>query len=175
MNNELCNTFVSIVRMPSSQSPDIAPGKNTNALSNLSRHCLSLVENIACHCRTLSLALDDLLETSQENLMKFLNEELAAAGASLTGRMHLHLSAEGQLVVESEDNDAEILCKIISANPLFKQRFQELSRLALLTAGLETSCKAYDALHDEAAAVDAALFSRYHLCFKGGLSHFFIG
>jgi hypothetical protein len=131
------------------------------------------VENTARNGRALSLALGDLLETRQEALMKFLREELSAVDASLNGRMHLHLSAEDQLVVEGEENDTEILCKILSDNPLFKQRFQELSHLALLTAGLETTCKAYDALHGD-TDVDAALFSHYHIYFKGTLSHFFI-
>ncbi|MDR2744087.1 MAG: hypothetical protein LBB66_02650 [Desulfovibrio sp.] len=123
--------------------------------------------------RVLYPALGDLLEILQEALMKFLNEELAAAGLSLTGRMHLHFSAEGQLVVEGEENDTEILCKIISANPLFQQRFQELSNLAMLTAGIETACKAYYSLHGD-TDIDDAPFCRYHLCFKGALSHFFI-
>lgn len=147
-------------------------GEETAPLDGLSQRHLALVEGIAQNGRTLTPALGELLEKLQEAFMAFLNGELAAAGVSLSGRMHLHLSPDGRLVVEGDDNEVESLCKILSANSFFKQRFQELSRLALLTAGLETFCNAHKA-SGHAVAIDVPL-DRYHLCFKNSLSHFFI-
>jgi hypothetical protein len=131
-----------------------------------------LVENIVKSGHTLRPFLKGHLEELQESLMEFLYARLAAAGISLNGRVHLYLADDNRLVVEGEDGEADDMCRIVSAHPHITRRFQEISRLALLASGLETIQKACETSPAPSSAASAP--DRYHLCFKGALSHFFI-
>ena len=99
---------------------------------------------------------------------------LDAGKLELEERLHLYLSPEGRLVVEGSDNDAEKVCELISRKPALQRRFQELARLALLSHGVEVACQAHTALREPEQEADNPLFSRYHMCLKGPLSHFYV-
>ena len=178
MNTDSQNHLTSMVRMQSgvsasvaaaveSDSGDVAPlsleGRASRALQSLSRDG-----------RELSQALEAHLDSLQESFMVLLHGQLEAGKLELEERLHLYLSPEGRLVVEGSDNDAEKVCELISRKPALQHRFQELARLALLSHGVEVACQAHTALQEPELKADNPLFSRYHMCLKGPLSHFYV-
>ena len=178
MNTDSQNHLTSMVHMQSgvsasvaaaveSDSGDVAPlslgGRASHALQSLSRDG-----------RELSQALEAHLDSLQESFMALLHGQLDAGKLELEERLHFYLSPEGRLVVEGSDNDAEKVCELISRKPALQRRFQELARLALLSHGVEVACQAHTALRESEQEADNPLFSRYHMCLKGPLSHFYV-
>ena len=115
--------------------------------------------------------LEEQIESSQENFIALLRNDLKRNAVKLEDRLHLYLSADGQLVVEGNDNDAERVHAIIAQKPFLQCRFRELARLALLSHGIDVACQAHKALKTPPDD-KGVMFSRFHAYLKGQLSHF---
>lgn len=124
--------------------------------------------------------LEEQLDALQETFVSLMERQFEKEKFTPANRLHLFLSADGKLVVEGADDDADRVCAIFSRHPLLQRRFRELARLALLTHGLAVARTAHAAMEgSEAAAGEAAsegepLLGRYHMCLKGALSHFYV-
>lgn len=148
---------------------------NVQVLQGLASGAEQTLRTLTHGGEELSRALETRLDDLQESFMAQLHSQLAAGRLNLEDRLHLSLSPEGRLVVEGSENDADKLCELISRKPALQQRFQELSRLAMLSHGVEVVRQAHNALTDvNIDAADNPLFSRYHICLKGSLSHFYV-
>ena len=90
----------------------------------------------------------------------------------IESKLHVSLNAEGQLIIEGEDDSADDLCQIVAEIPSLQEEFQQLAKLALLSYGLDIACQAQAELDQEGA--QNSLFTRFHMCLKGPFSHFYV-
>ena len=124
--------------------------------------------------------LEEQLDALQETFVSLMERQFEKEKFTPGNRLHIFFSAEGKLVVEGEDDDADKVCAIFSRHPLLQRRFRELARLALLTHGLAVARTAHAAMEagdesrDDVAAEGAPLLGRFHMCLKGALSHFYV-
>lgn len=132
-------------------------------LHDLERSGSGLVE-------TLELRLEAMQETFMLHLLSCLKEQLL----DFDERILLYLSHTGALVVESNEQDAEKLCRIISEHPSLQKYFHTMAKIALLAHGLSVASHAQCALKTSTENDDATVFSRYRMCLKGSLSHFYV-
>lgn len=147
---------------------------DSGALAGFDEAASRALRNLTVSGNHLAQALEARLDALQESFMALLNGQLAEARLTFEDRLHLYLSPEGRLVVEGSDADAEKLCEIISRKPILERRFQELARMALLSHGVEVARQAHNALQEPEKLVENPVFSRYHMCLKGTLSHFYV-
>ena len=138
---------------------------------NFDKDTTASIEKMQQDNSKLSQALDEYLDSLQETFVNTLLKQLADNKADLKERLHLHLSPEGQLVVEGDENDAEKVCDILSKQPGIQRRFKNLSYLAMLSHGVDVARQACQAIQDNEDSVNP-LFSHYHIYIKGSLSHF---
>lgn len=122
----------------------------------------------------LAPALEEHLDALQEGFVSQLERQFEKEKFSPANRLHIFLSAEGKLVVEGADDDADKVCAIFSRQPGLQRRFRELARLALLTHGIAVARRAHAALETGADSDEAPILARYHMCLKGALSHFYV-
>lgn len=139
------------------QPPLDAAGERT--LEQLEQHGRGLVEH-----------LEALLDARQERFIAHLRQHLGET--DIEGKLHFSLNAEGQLIIEGEDEAAENLCQVVAEIPSLQEDFQELAKLALLGYGLDIACQAQAELEQEGA--QNSLFTRFHMCLKGPFSHFYV-
>ena len=132
-------------------------------LHDLERSGVSLVE-----------ALEARLEVMQEAFMAQIHNKVERQHLKLEDRLLLYLSPAGQLVVEGNEADADNLCHIISQQPQLQRHFQQMAQVALLSHGLTVAAQAQQALASGDEIMEEPLYSRYHMCLKGPLSHFYI-
>lgn len=121
--------------------------------------------------------LEEHLDVLQEAFVSLMERQFDQEKFTPANRLHIFLSAEGNLVVEGADDDAEKVCAIFSREPQLLQRFKELAKLALLTHGLSVAQCAQAEIEGGGDAFDAeaaSLLGRYHMCLKGALSHFYV-
>lgn len=119
-------------------------------------------------------AIELRLEAMQEAFMAQLQSCMKEQTLDFDERLVLYLSHTGDLVVEGKDQDAEKLCRIISEHPALQKYFHVMAKVALLAHGLSVASQAQGALKANADDVDATVFSRYRMCLKGSLSHFYV-
>lgn len=118
--------------------------------------------------------LEEHLDCLQEVFVSLMEHQFAQENFKPSNRLHIYLSAEGKIVVEGSDDEAEKVCAIFSREPQLLQRFKDLARLALLTHGLSVAQCANSDIEENADAEVASLIERYHMCLKGKLSHFYV-
>lgn len=178
MNSNSQNHLASMVHMQSGASAAVTAAvesdSGTEASTLLAGRASRALQNLARDGNELSQALEERLDSLQESFMALLHGQMEAGKLDLEERLHLYLSPEGRLVVEGSDSDTEKVCEIISRKPALQRRFQELARLALLSHGVEVACQAHTALQEPEQEAENPLFSRYHMCLKGPLSHFYV-
>ncbi|WP_304680062.1 hypothetical protein [uncultured Desulfovibrio sp.] len=178
VNTNSQNHLASMVHMQSGSSVTIAAAvesdSGTDASILLPDRASRALQNLARDGNELSQALEERLDSLQESFMALLQRQMNGDKLHLEERLHLYLSPEGCLVVEGSDTDTEKVCAIISRKPALQRRFQELARLALLSHGVEVACQAHTALQKSEQETGNTLFSRYHMCLKGALSHFYV-
>lgn len=133
---------------------------------------MSSLEKMQQDNAKLSKALDEYLDSMQETFVNTLLKQLTDSKAELKERLHLHLSPEGQLVVEGDENDAEKVCDVLSKQPGIQRRFKNLSYLAMLSHGVDVARQACQAMQASDEDSVNPLFSHYHIYIKGSLSHF---
>lgn len=119
----------------------------------------------------LSQALDEYLDSLQETFVNSLLQQLSDSKTELRERLHLHLSPDGQLIVEGDENDAEKVCDILAKKPAIQKRFKNLSYLAMLSHGVDVTRQACHAIQESDEVLNP-LFGHYHMYIKGSLSHF---
>lgn len=139
------------------QPPLTAAGERT--LEHLEQHGRGLVDH-----------LEALLDARQERFITHLRQHLGEM--AIEGKLHFSLNAEGQLIIEGEDESTDDLCQIVAEIPSLQEDFQELAKLALLGYGLDIACQAQAELDQEGA--QNSLFTRFHMCLKGPFSHFYV-
>ncbi|OXS28580.1 MAG: hypothetical protein BCS36_09930 [Desulfovibrio sp. MES5] len=143
-------------------------------LSALDETTLQILRELERSGDSLVEALETRLEIMQEAFMAHIHSQVEQVGLKLESRLLLYLSPEGKLVVEGNDADAEGLCRIIAQQPSLQRLFQQMAHAALLSHGLSVASQAQQALAAQDETQEASLFSRYHMCLKGPLSHFYI-
>ncbi|MGE9985456.1 hypothetical protein [Desulfovibrio sp. SGI.169] len=178
MNTYSQNHLASMIHMQSGSSSVVATtvesDSGADASAPLAGRASRALQNLARDGNELSQALEERLDSLQESFMALLQGQMEGDKLNLEERLHLYLSPEGRLVVEGSDNDTEKVCEIISRKPALQRRFQEMAHLALLSHGVEVACQAHSALQNSEYEAENPLFSRYHMCLKGPLSHFYI-
>lgn len=178
MNSNNQNHLASMVHIQSGASAAVTAAvesdSGTEASALLADRASRALQNLTRDGNELSQALEERLDRLQESFMALLHGQMEAGKLDLKECLHLYLSPEGRLVVEGSDNDTEKVCEIISRRPALQRRFQELARLALLSRGVEVACQAHTALQEPEQDAKNPLFSRYHMCLKGPLSHFYV-
>ena len=157
------------VQQPGDTFVEFSPEAGTTL--DFDEETLSSLEKVQQNNITLSKALDEYLDSLQESFVNSLFKQLADNKADLKERLHLHLSPEGQLVVEGDENDTEKVCDILSSQPGIQRRFKNLSYLAMLSHGVDVARQAYQAIQSDGDR-ENPLFSHYHIYIKGSLSHF---
>ena len=60
-----------------------------------------------------------------------LNTQLQERHLRPEDRLHLYLSPEGTLLVEGNDNDANLLCDIIARKPDLQKSFKQMAQVAM--------------------------------------------
>lgn len=138
---------------------------------NFDRDTVDSLEKLNQESIKLSRALDEYLDSLQETFVNTLLNQLADNKTELKERLHLHLSPDGQLVVEGDEHDAEQVCDIMAKKPAIQKRFKNLSYLAMLSHGVDVTRQACHAIREDKEA-DNPLFGHYHMYIKGSLSHF---
>ncbi len=140
-------------------------------LDEATRHMLRDFESSG---RGLVEALELRLEAMQEAFMMQLQSCMKDQLLELDDRLLLYLSHNGDLVVESKDQDAEKMCRIIAEHPALQKYFHTMAKVALLAHGLSVASHAQCALKTKTEDEAGAVFSRYRMCLKGSLSHFYV-
>lgn len=143
-------------------------------LAALDEATLQILRELERSGDSLVEALEVRLEIMQEAFMTQIRSQVEQVGLKLESRLLLFLSPAGKLVVEGSDADAEGLCRIISQQPSLQRLFQQMAQAALLSHGLAVASQAQQALAAQEETLEAPLFSRYRMCLKGPLSHFYI-
>lgn len=143
-------------------------------LATLDEATLQILREFERSGDSLVEALEARLETMQEAFMAQIRSQVEEVGLKLESRLLLYLSPAGKLVVEGNDADAEGLCGIITQQPGLQRLFQQMAQAALLSHGLAMASQAQQALAARDETLEDPLFSRYHMCLKGPLSHFYI-
>lgn len=143
-------------------------------LAALDEPTLQILRELERSGDSLVEALEARLEIMQEAFMAQIHGQVEKQHLKLEDRLLLYLSPTGQLVVEGNDEDADNLCHIISQQPHLQRHFQQMAQLALLSHGLTVAAQAHQALAAGDEMKEEPLFSRYHMCLKGPLSHFYI-
>ena len=143
-------------------------------LAALDEATLQILRELGRSGDSLVEALETRLENMQEAFMAQIRSQVEQVGLTLENRLLLYLSPAGKLVVEGRDADAEGLCHIITQQPRLQRLFQQMAQTALLSHGLAVASQAQQALIAQDETQEAPLFSRYHMCLKGPLSHFYI-
>lgn len=143
-------------------------------LAALDEATLQILRELERSGDSLVEALEARLEIMQEAFMAQIRNQVEQVGLKLESRLLLYLSPAGKLVVEGKDADAEGLCRIIEQQPSLQRLFQQMAQAALLSHGLAVASQAQQALSAQDETLEAPLFSRYHMCLKGPLSHFYI-
>lgn len=143
-------------------------------LAALDEATLQILRELERSGDSLVEALEARLEIMQETFMAQIRSQVEKVGLKLESRLLLYLSPAGKLVVEGNDADAEGLCGIIAQQPGLQRLFQQMAQAALLSHGLAMASQAQQALAARNEPLEDALFSRYHMCLKGPLSHFYI-
>lgn len=139
------------------------PGDGIRQLHDFMRNCAELLPT-----------LESELDARQEAFVVELGKHMERERLVPAERLHLSLAEDGNLVVEGEERDAEQLCAIISRTPSLKHNFKELAKLALLVHGLDIGRRAHETMCQPDGVLDPRLSSRYHMCMKGSLSHFYV-
>ena len=155
----------------SNQHPCVYEG---SPLAALDETTLQILRELERSGDSLVEALEARLEIMQEAFMAQIRSQVEQVGLKLESRLLLYLSPVGKLVVEGSDADAEGLCRIIAQQPSLQRLFQQMAQAALLSHGLAVAAQAQQALAAQSETLEAPLFSRYHMCLKGPLSHFYI-
>ena len=143
-------------------------------LAALDEHTLQILRELERSGDSLVEALEARLEVMQEAFMAQIHSQVEKRGLKLDDRLLLYLSPAGQLIVEGNNEDAGSLCHIISQQPHLQRHFQQMAQVALLSHGLTVASQAQQALAAGDEMIEEPLFSRYHMCLKGPLSHFYI-
>lgn len=143
-------------------------------LTALDEATLQILRELERSGDSLVEALEAQLEIMQEAFMAQIRNQVEQVGLKLESRLLLYLSPAGKLVVEGSDADAEGLCRIIAQQPSLQRLFQQMAQAALLSHGLTVASQAQQALATQGETLEDPLFSRYHMCLKGPLSHFYI-
>jgi len=118
-------------------------------------------------------ALEARLDSLQEAFMDMLNTQLQERHLRPEDRLHLYLSPEGTLLVEGNDNDANLLCDIIARKPDLQKSFKQMAQVAMLSHGVELAAQMHNDIMDQIEDGNP-LLGHYHMCLKGPLSHFYI-
>ena len=118
--------------------------------------------------------LDEQIEQLQEDFVTGLRTQMPEEQLGLGERLHLCLSAEGKMLVDGADSDVEKVSNVLANRPELQNTFRELAKLSLLSHGIDVACQAQAALRDADAEGNSVMFSHYHACLKGQLSHFYV-
>ena len=121
----------------------------------------------------LVTALEARLDSLQEAFMDMLNTQLEERHLRPEDRLHMYVSPEGTLVVEGNDNDANLLCDIITRKPDLQKSFKQMAQVAMLSHGVELATQIHNDIIDQVEDTNP-LLGHYHMCLKGPLSHFYI-
>lgn len=105
--------------------------------------------------------------------MDMLNTQLEERHLRPEDRLHVYVSPEGTLVVEGNDNDANLLCDIITRKPDLQKSFKQMAQVAMLSYGVELATQIHNDIIDQVEDANS-LIGHYHMCLKGPLSHFYI-
>ena len=143
-------------------------------LAHLDEATLHILQGLERSGQGLVEALELRLEAMQEAFMMQLQSCMKDQFLEFDERLLLYLSHTGALVVESNGQDAEKLCRIITERPALQKYFHTMAKVALLAHGLSVASHAQCALKTKTEGEDAAVFSRYRMCLKGSLSHFYV-
>lgn len=173
MNTASQNYLDDMVKMQHQNVEHYEYPADADSVLHFDEDTISSLEKLNQDSLRLSKALDEYLDSLQETFVNSLLKQLADNNVNLQNRLHLHLSAEGQMVVEGDENDADKVCHIISQKPAMQRRFKNLSYLAMLSHGVDVARQACQAIHDDDDMTNP-LFGHYHMYIKGALSHFCI-
>ena len=143
------------------------------ALSGLDETSARTLRCLAKDGEGLVTALEARLDSLQESFMDMLNTQLEERHLRPEDRLHLYISADGTLVVEGNDNDATLLCDIITRKPDLQKSFKEMAQVAMLSHGVELATQIHNDIADQVEEANPVL-GHYHMCIKGPLSHFYI-
>lgn len=143
-------------------------------LAHLDEATLRILHSLECSGSGLVEALELRLEAMQETFMVQLQSCLGEQFPEFDERILLYLSPMGDLVMESKEQGAEKLCRIISEHPSLQKYFHTMAKIALLVHGLSVASHAQCALKADTENEDVTIFSRYRMCLKGSLSHFYV-
>ena len=177
MTNENNNYISAMLHMQSGVSEAAAPIRHNTAtgqpLSDLDETSARTLHSLAKDGVGLVSALEARLDSLQEAFMDMLSTQLQERHLRPEDRLHLYLSPEGTLVVEGSDNDASLLCDIITRKPDLQKRFKQMAQVAMLSHGVEMATQIHNDILDQAEDVNP-LLEHYHMCIKGPLSHFYV-
>ena len=143
------------------------------ALSGLDETSVRALNCLAKDGEGLVTALEARLDELQEAFMDMLNTQLEERHLRPEDRLHLYLSPEGTLLVEGNDNDADLLCDIIARKPDLQKSFKQMAQVAMLSHGVELAAQMHNDIMDQIEDGNP-LLGHYHMCLKGPLSHFYI-
>jgi len=178
VTNENNNCISAMLHMQSGASETAAVERRSlpsgQPLSGLDETSSRTLHCLAKNGESLVLALEERLDSLQETFMDILNSQLEARHLRPEDRLHLYLSAEGTLMVEGNDNDAALLCDIITRRPDLQKSFKEMARVAMLSHGVELAAQMHNDIADQADDAANPMLGHYHMCLKGPLSHFYI-
>lgn len=166
-----------MLHVHSGASETAARGRSTQPsepLSGLDETSSRTLHCLAKNGEGLVLALEERLDSLQESFMDMLNSQLEERCLRPEDRLHLYLSAEGTLMVDGSDNDAALLCDIISRRPDLQKSFKEMARVAMLSHGVELAAQMHADIADQTDDAVNPMLGHYHMCLKGPLSHFYI-
>lgn len=118
--------------------------------------------------------LEKELDMRQDAYMKLLFEKFAEHKIVPEERVHFFLSDDGNLIIESQqDADVEKIYSLISSTPDLQNKFKELAQLSVMSHGLGLFCDVWNGIED-GQLLDCVPLSRFHMFFKGTLSHFYV-
>lgn len=177
MTTENNNYISAMLHMQSGASEASATVRHTptteRPLAELDETSIRTLNCLAKDGEGLVSALEARLDSLQEAFMDMLNTQLQERHLRPEDRLHLYLSPEGTLLVEGNDNDANLLCDIIARKPDLQKSFKQMAQVAMLSHGVELAAQMHNDIMDQIEDGNP-LLGHYHMCLKGPLSHFYI-
>ena len=177
MTNENNNSISAMLHMQSGASEATSSARHYpttgKALSGLDETSVRALNCLAKDGEGLVTALEARLDELQESFMDMLNTQLEERHLRPEDRLHVYVSPEGTLVVEGNDNDANLLCDIITRKPDLQKSFKQMAQVAMLSHGVELATQIHNDIIDQVEDTNP-LLGHYHMCLKGPLSHFYI-
>lgn len=133
-----------------------------------------LYEFLQSHGDILTENIENSMEKLQDIFIAALHKQLLAYDIPADARFVLHLSEQGQLLVEGSGLLIDAVQKALDAKPALSAVFAQIRARAVILLSLEKIQSGLNICYNSGSYDGQELSATYKICIKGHLSHFYL-